>query len=156
LIAHHWRSANFCRQSSPANFSATHPRSFKLTERVDYALLDNLRATRDKLTSITGTNATVDVLDAFLCRLVFTCYLFDRSVVGEGYLQKLGFSSLSHLRDILGLKPRSEAKTALYRLFRKLATDFNGDLFSDDLSAEGAVVSAAQIPISQVVSLRVV
>lgn len=128
-------------------FFRTHPRSFKLTERVDYALFDNLRSTREKLAAISGKSATVDVLDAFLCRLVFTCYLFDRCVVGEEYLKRLGFASSSHLRDILGLKPRSEAKTALYRLFRKLATDFNGDLFSDDLTAEGAVVSAAHIAV---------
>jgi N-6 DNA Methylase len=128
-------------------FFRTHSRSFKLNERVDYALLDNLRATREKLVSITENNTAVDILDAFLCRLVFTCYLFDRSIVGEGYLRRLGFFSLSHLRDILGIKPRSEAKTALYRLFRKLATDFNGDLFSDDLTAEGAVVSAAHIAV---------
>jgi hypothetical protein len=36
-------------------------------------------------------------------------------------------------------------KQPLYRLFCKLATDFNGNLFSDDLAPESALVSAAHI-----------
>lgn len=122
-------------------FFRRHARSFKLTDRVDRSLLDNLSATRDKLTPI-GDNG---FLDAFLCRLVFTCYLFDRSVIGEGYLEDLGLPGLSHLRDILGLQPRTKAKAALYRLFLKLAADFNGDLFRDELATESALVSAAHI-----------
>jgi hypothetical protein len=145
------RASAALREFLPAvesgEFFREHPRSFQLTERVDHALLNNLSATRQKLASISGKHTSVDVLDAFLCRLVFTCYLFDREVIGEEYLNNLGFSSASHLRDILGLKRRSEAKAALYRLFRKLAIDFNGDLFSDDLAAEGALVSAAHIAV---------
>jgi hypothetical protein len=48
---------------------------------------------------------------------------------------------------VLGREPRSEAKASLYRLFRKLEDDFNGDLFSDDLDAESAFVSVAHIAV---------
>lgn len=126
-------------------FFRKHSRSFKPAERVDKALLDNLHATRERLSTIETKRSSADVLDAFLCRLVFTCYLFDRKVIGEAYLNRLGLTGISHLRDILGIRPRSGAKIALYRLFRKLAEDFNGDLFSDDLDAELNLISVAHV-----------
>lgn len=126
-------------------FFHTHAKSFNPAERVDQALLANLQATREKLAAITARKAAADVLDAFLCRLVFTCYLFDREVIGRSYLEDLNVQDASHLIDVLGLKPRSSAKSALYRLFAKLAKDFNGDLFSDDLSAEAALVKPEHI-----------
>jgi N-6 DNA methylase len=122
-------------------FFRQHERSFKLTDRVDRSLLDNLTATRDKL----APEGASEALDAFLCRLVFTCYLFDRNVIGESYLESLGLPGLSHLRDILSLRPRTRAKVALYRLFGKLAADFNGDLFRDELTTEAALVSEVHI-----------
>lgn len=143
------RASAALREFLPAvesgEFFRKHSNSFKPAERVDQALLANLQATREKLADITPRKAAADVLDAFLCRLVFTCYLFDRRVIGEGYLQALNLPAASHLRDVLGLKPRSVAKTSLYRLFGQLAKDFNGDLFSDDLEAEAALVTAAHI-----------
>lgn len=117
----------------------THSKSFKPAERVDQALLTNLQATREKLAATTAKKAAGEILDAFLCRLVFTCYLFDREVIGQGYLADLNLRG-SHLRDVLALKPRTAAKTGLYRLFDRLSKDFNGDLFSDDLDAEAALI----------------
>ncbi|HUZ93937.1 MAG TPA: N-6 DNA methylase, partial [Edaphobacter sp.] len=83
------------------------------------------------------------VLDALLCRLVFACYLFDRGVVGETYLHGIGLPRAGHLRDVLSLQPRTQAKRYIYDLFRKLGKDFNGDLFSDDLEAEARLVPAS-------------
>jgi hypothetical protein len=76
------------------------------------------------------------VLDALLCRLVFTCYLFDREVIDEEYLEKIHIRDTRHLRDILATQPRARAKASLYALFEQLRRDFNGDLFSDDLEDE--------------------
>jgi hypothetical protein len=126
-------------------FFRKHAKSFKPAERVDQALLANLQATREKLSDIAARKGAADVLDAFLCRLVFTCYLFDRKVIGSSYLEDLKLPHADHLRDVLGIRPRLTAKTALYRLFSQLAKDFNGDLFSDDLDAEAMLVSAAHI-----------
>src|SRR5690606_439529 len=124
-----------------------HSKSFNPAERVDRALLDNLQATRDKLAAVGSRRASSDILDAFLCRLVFTCYLFDREVIGSGYLKGVGLPELPHLRDVLGIKPRSEAKAALYKLFAQLARDFNGDLFSDSLDSEAAVVTVGHLDV---------
>lgn len=113
-----------------------HQDSFNPAQRVDRDLLENLQATCEKLKSISSPKIPVQVLDALLCRLVFTCYLFDREVIGESYLNALGIRSASHLRDVLAIQPRSKAKSSLYKVFEKLRKDFNGDLFSDDLKAE--------------------
>jgi hypothetical protein len=145
------RASDALREFLPAvesgEFFRKHSTSFKPAERVDQALLANLQATRAKLAAINARKATADVLDAFLCRLVFTCYLFDRHVIGDSYLQDLNVPDASHLRDVLGLKPRSAAKASLYRLFGRLAKDFNGDMFSDDLSAEADLLTAAHIDV---------
>ena len=77
-----------------------------------------------------------ELLDALLCRLVFTCYLFDRDVIGQKYLFDLEITDCNHLRDVLNIRPFRAAKVALYKLFRKLGEDFNGDLFGDNLNEE--------------------
>ena len=126
-------------------FLQRHPLSFDVSHRVDRDLLDSLQATRDKLLALPAANIDPDALDALLCRLVFACYLFDRDVIGEHYKEQLGLPHAAHLRDVLGLQPTAKAKEQLYRLFERLGTDFNGDLFSDDLGAEASLVSASHI-----------
>ena len=117
-------------------FFHAHRRFFDPEQRVDRALLANLRDTRNELNNLSQRNIPETVLDALLCRLVFTAYLFDRGVIGADYLRSLHISEADHLRDILAIKPTSHAKAALYGLFQQLAEDFNGDLFADTLDAE--------------------
>ena len=144
------RASTALREFLPAvesgAFFRRHAQSFDPKQRVDRDLLDNLQATREKLVNALRRNVDPDVLDTLLCRLVFTCYLFDRDVIGAGYLQGIGIQGASHLRDVLGAKPRYVAKDNLYnKLFRSLGEDFNGDLFSDDLAGEANLVAAAHI-----------
>ena len=113
-----------------------HAPSFNSDNRVDRALLENLRETRDVLREDSRDSAPLDSLDALLCRVVFACYLFDRKVIGRKYLIDLEITECNHLRDVLHIEPVHAARSALYRLFRKLGEDFRGDLFSDDLSEE--------------------
>ncbi len=131
-------TGDFFRQNAP---------SFNPDHRVDHDLLDNLRDARKLLGENTQTRISSSVLDALLCRLVFTCYLFDRHVIGENYLVELGYSEHQHLRDILSIQPVRDAKTALYKLFEKLGEDFNGDLFSDELEAESRKITQRHIQI---------
>jgi len=126
-------------------FFHTHQRSFNPAHRVDRDLLENLRNTREKLDSIGGKRIPAQVLDALLCRLVFTCYLFDRGVVGESYLNQFGVKGISHLRELLSITPTDKARATLYRLFQKLKEDFNGDLFSNDLAAEKDLIQDKHI-----------
>ncbi len=126
-------------------FFRRHQKSFNPAHRVDRDLLDNLQATRDKLLATCTGSIDAKVLDALLCRLVFACYLFDREVIGQTYLKAVGLTGARHLRDVLGIQPRTKAKRFLYEFFRKLGKDFNGDLFSDDLDVEFRLVSPSYI-----------
>ena len=70
-----------------------HARSFDPKQRVDRAFLNKFRDAREFLDENTQRNIAPSVLDALLCRLVFTCYLFDRKVIGKNYLVELGFEN---------------------------------------------------------------
>jgi len=118
---------------------------FDPAQRVDRALLDNLRDTRLKLGTLSEQSDRSQKLDALLCRLVFTCYLFDRKVIGASYLESLNIKNSNHLRDVLAIHPPDKAKSALYKLFEQLGKDFNGDLFSDDLKAEATWIKDEHI-----------
>jgi hypothetical protein len=126
-------------------FFRDHSRSFDPAQRVDRDLLNNLRDARNALAGDAQPYVEPAILDGLLCRLVFACYLFDRRVVVEAYLADLGIEGATHLRDILAIRPASSAKAALYRLFSKLGSDFNGDLFSDDLDDETRVITDTHI-----------
>src|SRR5262249_48069160 len=121
-----------------------HRQAFDPRQRVDRSLLNNLQATREKLEGVTTERLSPHTLDALLCRLVFTCYLFDRQVIDRGYLESLNIRNADHLRDILG---RTNAKEELYLLFEQLGRDFNGDLFNDALDVEARQIQHEHISI---------
>ena len=124
-----------------------HARSFDPAHRVDRDLLTNLRKARDLLDEASKKSVSPRVLDALLCRVVFTCYLFDRDVIVPKYLQDLGIPNAEHLRDVLQMHPTRDAKASLYKLFAELGCDFNGDLFSDDLISESSKITIRHIQI---------
>lgn len=117
-----------------------HRRSFDPHRRVDRELLRNLQKTREKLGQVPAAKLDLQVLNALLCRLVFTCYLFDRGIIDRDYLKAHRIHGAHHLKGILAKKSKTDAKTDLYKLFRQLGADFNGDLFSADLEAESRQV----------------
>lgn len=129
------------------SFFQRHARSFDPEQRVDRDLLTNLGETRRLLDQESKRQIASAVLDALLCRLVFTCYLCDREVILPKYFQELGIENATHLRDVLAIRPLREAKATLYRLFHQLGNDFNGDLFNDDLDAESRKITNKHIEI---------
>jgi hypothetical protein len=110
--------------------------AFDRNRRVDRQLLQNLKATRDAMAAVGPARLDPRNLDNFLCRVVFTSYLFDRRVIDQRYLRDAGLASAATLRDLAEQKQ-------LYRLFARLSEDFNGDLFSDDLAAEAREIREA-------------
>ena len=124
----------------------SHRQSFDPLQRVDRYLLRNLEAAREELGKVPAPKLSPFTLNALLCRLVFTCYLFDRRVIGRDYLKSLGIQQTDHMREILGRSPR-RAKEELYTLFKQLGQDFNGDLFSDALDDEARQVKVEHIRI---------
>jgi predicted RNA methylase len=127
------------------SFFQRYARLFNPDHRVDRSLLRNLEDTRNLLIEITRSGLESSVLDALLCRLVFTCYLFDRGVILPKYLDELGLHGMTHLRDVLALKPVTNARAMLYKLFAQLEKDFNGDLFRDDLDVEARQITNRHI-----------
>lgn len=124
-----------------------HRRSFDPHKRVDRDLLRNLKATRQDLGEVQAARVDPQTLDTLLCRLVFTCYLFDRGIIDRDYLKALRIHGVEHLKDILTKKPRTDAKEDLYKLFSQLGKDFNGDLFSADLEAESRQIRVEHLDI---------
>jgi len=124
-----------------------HRRSFDPGKRVGRNLLRNLKATREELGQVQAARLEPQTLDALLCRLVFTCYLFDRGIIDRDYLKALRIYGTEHLKDILTKKPRTDAKAELYKLFGQLGNDFNGDLFSSDLEAESRQIRVEHLDI---------
>jgi hypothetical protein len=124
-----------------------HRQAFDPHQRVDRNLLCNLQAAREELDRVPAVQLSSYTLDALLCRLVFTCYLFDRHIIDRGYLESLSIQNTSHLRDILRREPRTQAKEELYKLFGQLGQDFNGDLFSDALDVEARQIQVEHLEI---------
>lgn len=124
-----------------------HRRSFDPRKRVDRDLLRNLQATRQKLGQVQATQLEPQALDALLCRLVFTCYLFDRGIIDQTYLKSLRIHDAKHLKDVLAKQSRRDGKVDLYTLFGQLGKDFNGDLFTADLEAESQQITVEHLNI---------
>jgi hypothetical protein len=126
----------------------THRKSFDPERRVDRNLLRDLKAARERLDTVPAQRIESHTLSALLCRLVFTCYLFDRDIIDATYLSEVAdIKDVAHLRDILDRKPRNQAKSDLYRLFAQLGKNFNGDLFATDLDAEARQIKVDHLDV---------
>jgi hypothetical protein len=141
------RLRTFLLAVETGEYFRVHRRSFDPRKRVDRDLLRNLQTTRQKLGQVQAARLEPQTLDALLCRLVFTCYLFDRGIIDRRYLKAIRIHGAEHLKDILAKKPRTDAKADLYKLFEQLGNDFNGDLFSVDLEAESRQVRVEHLEI---------
>ena len=124
------------------DFLARHPESFNPARRVDRCLLDNLKATRARL--LGEGNLDAATADALLTRSIFCCYLVDRGIIGERYFAAVGRRGVMTLSDFLS-GDQDRAVGHLYRLFARLRTDFNGDLFGMNLEDERGRVSSGHV-----------
>lgn len=110
-------------------------RSFNPRQRVDRYLLTNLNAARRELEAVTPLSFDRRAVHALLARLIFTCYLIDRGVIGKSYFEEIGILGCGRIEDILE-KPDGEASQSIFALFKRLRDDFNGDLLEGDLDRE--------------------
>jgi len=83
----------FLASVESGEFFRRHRKSFDPSQRVDRDLLTNLKNAREELDEISHRENSPTALDAILCRLVFTSYLFDRGVIGESYLADAGITN---------------------------------------------------------------
>ena len=135
------------RRIELGEFFGQYPKSFNPKHRVDRYLLDNLDAARAQLEATGKVKIGTKTVLAILGRTIFTCYLVDRGIIGEGYFATVGAENIERLQDLFTAYSDEDAIRLLYALFKQLKSDFNGDLFQGDLDAECATVTTDHIAI---------
>ena len=110
---------------------------------VDKVLLKKLSVARNLIcpkASVTGYRRA----HALIGRFLFSCYLLDRGIIGNGYLSKNGLPAAKNMFGLLAGRHTDRAST-LVKLFAALDRDFNGSLFgNEDTTVTEAEVDALQ------------
>ena len=99
-----------------------HADYFRPEERIDHVLLDNLTASHQMLCN---KGLSPDAAQALLIQAMFIAYLEDREVTGRKYFLAASNGTAETFLTLL----QSANPSTLYRLFKSLREDFNGDLF---------------------------
>ena len=146
LLADALKIRHFVRTVELGEFFRTNPKSFDPEHKVDHYLLENLDAARDLLEGEfpEGRRDTATV-HALLGRTIFTCYLVDREIINGSYFKKAGANGSRSLLDVFIRFPPDQAKSILFKLFKELRSDFNGDVFEGDLEAEELLLGPTHI-----------
>lgn len=105
-----------------------HKDFFKLNERIDTYLLNNLIQSHAELTEDLDT----DSAQALLMQTMFVSYLEDRGIINESYFHSIFPNNISSLYEIF----ISKSVENLELLFGALARDFNGNVFVSPCSFE--------------------
>jgi hypothetical protein len=137
------RLRQFIRRVETGAIYRDNKQLFDPKQVVDKVLLRNLSAARNLICQ------EVSVKDyrrahALIGRFLFSCYLFDRRIIGDSYLSKKGLTSIKDMSGLLD-SSRSDRVDALVKLFAALHRDFNGSLFGD----EDTTVTEAEVDILQ-------
>lgn len=118
-----------------------HASLFAKSEAVDQLLLGNLKATRDLLCpSKPKSKSEYHRAHALIGRFLFSCYLFDRKIIDDGYLAKKRLPEAPDMLEFLRSSPSENRAQMLKTLFDALQRDFNGSLFDEALDT-GSITS---------------
>ncbi len=93
---------------------------FRSDRMVDQRLLKHLRITREKLHK---RGLKYSVIHNLIGRSIFILYLEDRGAIDKDTFYNQFLDGATTYSDVI------KDKSAVYRLFKKLKEDFNGDLF---------------------------
>ncbi|HBA83428.1 MAG TPA: hypothetical protein DCZ95_04965 [Verrucomicrobia bacterium] len=127
---------SFMLQLATGSYYRSHVGHFHADSTVDAYLLNNLRATRDKLIG-EGRGLAVEAAHTILARTLFVCYLTDRKIIDLGDFQECRCASGTPFGDMLAALTTDEDKQrSLCGLFSKLKDDFNGSMFEPATLAE--------------------
>ena len=153
----------FHRDNVESGRSFSDKRFGNLDNRADKALIRDLKTVRSELIRAGLFGNKVRFAHALIGRSIFIRYLEDRSILTEAYFmqitrQRSGWEALLKnppsrtgfdISDQGNFYPRVLAdKNFTYALFRKLARDFNGDMFPD-IDEEEQVVSPDHLKLIQ-------
>jgi len=125
-----------------------------LKNRADQALIRDLKTVRRELINAGLSGELVRFAHALIGRSIFIRYLEDRKILRKNYFEKVAgtrkeWVALLNSPSVgVGIDlsrkgifyPRVLAnKEFTYALFKRLANDFNGDMFPEDVDEEGAI-----------------
>lgn len=106
---------------------ARHADFFKVRERIDHVLLNNLGAS---YRALNDAGLSSDAAQALLIQAMFIAYLEDREIIQPEYFRDVSEGVAETFLDVL----KSSSSRTLYQLFDRLRKDFNGDLFVEPCS----------------------
>lgn len=124
----------FIRRVETGAIYRDHQSHFNPKQAVDQLLLENLRATRDRLCK-EKTIAEYRRAHALIGKFLFSCYLLDRGIIGPAYLNKNRLPEANNSLELLTAILAYQGPV-LSSLFHVLQRDFNGSLFGDQLESE--------------------
>ena len=106
-----------------------YPDYFRLGERIDQVLLNNLTESQKQLRA---KGLSPDAAQALLIQVMFIAYLEDREIIDQEDFQRITNEPINSFSELLELADDH----SLVRLFDNLRQDFNGDLFVAPCSFE--------------------
>ena len=120
---------------------------FDFDRSVDQYLLSNLRATRDLM--VAG-NSNLRLADAhtLLGRIIFTCYLIERKIIGRQAFEDIGADSCDSLQSLFNGFPSRNVRDKLFHLFENLRSYFDGSIF-EETQIDHSIVNDSDIMILQ-------
>ncbi len=130
------------------HYYESHQPYFNPDHTVDSCLLDHLRDLRDAL--IQDNNKinilNIKVAHAFIGRILFLCYLFDRGIISIGESTQNKRTGTILFAEILEQKRTHKSRlNFLYELFNDLKEKFNGNMFDQDLETEKRLIRSNHI-----------
>ena len=126
----------------------------KVDSRADRTLIDNIKTVRSRLYAAGLDKDKLKYAHALIGRSIFIRYLEDRGILTKDYFYQVAEEKpewkrllekpspkpglLPEMGDLLYLKVLSDHEFT-YKLYEKLAEDFNGDMFPTDRDEKRAV-----------------
>jgi len=126
--------ALFARRVQTGQIYRENFESFQPDKAVDKFLLKNLRTARDELHK--HNNLEYKIVHPLLGRIIFTCYLIEREIIGEQEFVEAGVKGVKNLHELFSQYKGIKARDILYDLFAVLETHFNGSVFDKTIKQE--------------------
>lgn len=158
-----WELKNFDRASIESGLTFDDKRFDSVNNRADQTLINDLKFARKQLFEHGLNGNKLKYAHALIGRSIFIRYLEDRGVLDKDYFMDIALGNKDEL-DIIEtplnvsfyreemrelIYPRILSNRSLtFKLFRKIADDFNGDTFTTD-SEEESIISQIHLDLLQ-------
>jgi hypothetical protein len=134
------------RRVESGSYYSEHQSHFDASRAVDRYLMQNLHAARDAMVKGNG-NVKLSGAHKLLGRIIFTCYLTERKIIGQKLFESIGARNCGSLQDMFDSFSTSQIRSLLSRLFSELRAYFNGNIFEEPGSLKPKPVTDTEIKI---------